>query len=83
MSLDEFDVLIERMTLAMEYAENLGQYVDAAKVIYQMNDQLPDDMQLTFEELENLNAAKSFITQYKSQIKSAIVEYRQTLMMNL
>ena len=46
MSLQEFDALIDRMKLAFEYAENLGQYVDAAKILYQMNDQLPDDLQL-------------------------------------
>ena len=32
MSLQEFDALIDRMKLAFEYAENLGQYVDAAKI---------------------------------------------------
>ena len=82
MTLEEFNGLIERMNLAMEYAENLGQYVDAAKVLYQMNDQLPDEMQLNFEELESSETAKSFLTQYKSQMKNAIVEYRQMLMMN-
>ena len=40
------------MKLAFEYADNLGQYVEAAKVLYQMNDQLPDDLQLIFEEYE-------------------------------
>ena len=82
MTLEEFNGLIERMNLAMEYAETLGQYVDAAKVLYQMNDQLPDEMQLHFEELESSDDAKSFLTQYKSQMKNAIVDYRQMLMMN-
>ena len=50
MSLQEFDALIDRMKLAYEYAENLGQYVEAAKVLYQMNDQLPDDLQLFLED---------------------------------
>ena len=80
MSLQEFDALIDRMKLAFEYAENLGQYIDAAKVLFQMNEQLPDDIQLNLEELENPDTAKSFITQYNSEIKSAIVEYRQRLM---
>ena len=80
MSLKEFDELIDRMKLAFEYAENLGQYVDAAKVLYQMNEELPDDLQLTLEDLENPETAKSFIVQYKSDIKSAISEYRQRLM---
>ena len=80
MSLQEFDALIDKMTLAFEYAANLGQYVDAAKVLFQMNEQLPDDIQLNLEELENPDIAKSFIIQYSSEIKSAIVEYRQRLM---
>jgi len=80
MSLQEFDALIDRMKLAFEYAENLGQYVDAAKILFQMNGQLPDDIQLNLEELENPDAAKSFITQYKSEIKFTIVEHRQRLM---
>jgi len=79
MSLQEFDALIDRMKLAFEYAENLGQYVDAAKVLFQMNEQLPDDLQLTIEELENPDTAKSLITQYTNEIKTAIVEYRQRL----
>ncbi len=53
MSLQEFDALIDRMKLAFEYADNLGQYVEAAKVLYQMNDQLPDDLHLIFEELDS------------------------------
>ena len=80
MSLQEFDALIDKMTLAFEYAENLGQYVDAAKILFQMNEELPDDFQLNLEELENPDTAKSFITQYNSEIKFAIVEYRQRLM---
>ncbi len=80
MSLQEFDALIDRMKLAFEYAENLGQYVDAAKVLFQMNEQLPDDLQLTLEELENPGSAKSFTAQYASEIKFAIVNYRQRLM---
>ena len=80
MSLQEFDALIDRMKLAFEYAENLGQYVDAAKILFQMNEELPDNIQLNLEELENPDAAKPFITQYSSEIKFAIVEYRQRLM---
>ncbi len=82
MSLQEFDALIDRMKLAFEYADNLGQYVEAARVLYQMNDQLPEDLQLTFEELENPEAAKSFVKQYNSELKSVIVDYRQRLMIS-
>ena len=80
MSLQEFDALIDKMTLAFEYADNLGQYVDAAKILFQMNEELPDDMQLSLEELDNPDSAKSFIIQYSSELKFAIVEYRQRLM---
>jgi hypothetical protein len=68
------------MKLAYEYAENLGQYVEAAKVLYQMNDQLPDDLQLILEDLENPESAKSFIIKHNNELKSAIVNYRQRLM---
>lgn len=80
MSLQEFDALIDRMRLAFEYADNLGQYVEAAKVLFQMNDQLPEDLQITFEELDNPEAAKSLVKQYNNELKSAIVDYRQRLM---
>ncbi len=80
MSLQEFDALIDRMNLAFEYAENLGQYVDAAKILFQINEQLPDNLQLTLEELENPDSAKPFITQYSSEIKLVIANYRETLM---
>jgi hypothetical protein len=80
MSLQEFDALIDRMKLAFEYSENLGQYVDASKILFQMNEQLPDDLQLPLEELEDADSAKSFTAQYFSEIKFAIVDYRQRLM---
>jgi len=80
MSLQEFDSLIDRMKLAFEYADNLGQYVEAAKILFQMNDQLPEDLQLTFEELDNPEDAKSFVKQYNNELKSVIVNYRQRLM---
>jgi hypothetical protein len=82
MSLQEFDVLIDRMKLAFEYADNLGQYVEAAKVLFQMNEQLPEDLQLTFDELDNPDEAKSFVKQYNTELKSAIVDYRQRLMIS-
>jgi len=82
MSLQEFDALIDRMKLAFEYADNLGQYVEAAKVLFQMNAQLPDDLQLSFEELESPEAAKSFVKQYNAELKSVIVSYRQRLMIS-
>jgi len=82
MSLQEFDVLIDRMKLAFEYADNLGQYVEAAKVLFQMNEQLPEDLQMTFEELDDPDEAKSFVKQYNTELKSAIVDYRQRLMIS-
>ena len=80
MSLHEFDALAQKMQLAFDYAVNLGQYIEAAKVLYQMNDQLPDDLQLSLEELKNEDAVRLFISQYQPKIKSAIIQYRQRLM---
>jgi len=80
MSLQEFDALIDRIKLAFDYADNLGQYVEAAKLLFQMNEQLPVDLQLTLEELDSPDAAKSFIKQYHNEIKSAVVNYRERLM---
>jgi hypothetical protein len=80
MSLQEFDALVERMQLAFDYAANLGQYIEAAKVLYQMNDQLPDDLQLSLEELENESVVRQFISEYQPKIRTAMVEYRQRLM---
>ena len=82
MSLQEFDALIDRMKLAFEYADNLGQYVEAARVLFQINEQLPEDLQVTFEELNNPDEAKSFVKQYNRKLKSTIVEYRQRLMIS-
>ncbi len=79
MSLQEFDTLIEKMKLAFDYADNLGQYLEAAKLLYRMNDLLPDDLQLTLEELGSPDDAKSFIMQHHDQLKSVIVDYRERL----
>ena len=62
MSLQEFDALIDRMSLALEYSENLGQYVDASRILFQMNEPLPDDLQLAMEDLDAPEAAKNFIS---------------------
>ncbi|MGY5142593.1 MAG: hypothetical protein ACW9WZ_06060 [Nitrosopumilus sp.] len=80
MSLQEFDELINKMKLAFEYAENLGQYVEAARILYQINQQLPDDLQLELDELEEAEMAKNFVKQYKNEIKMMISEYRERLM---
>ncbi len=82
MALQEFDALIDRMRLAFEYAYNLGQYVEAARVLFQMNAQLPENLQLSFEELESPEAAKSFVKEYNAELKSIIVSYRQRLMIS-
>ena len=82
MPLQEFDALIDRMKLAFEYADNLGQYVEAARVLFQMNEQLPEDLQMTFDELDDPDEAKSFVKRYNSELKLAIVDYRQRLMIS-
>lgn len=80
MSLQEFDAIIDRMKLAYEYSENLGQYVDAAKILYQMNEKLFNDLQLSLEDLENPESAKAFLLKYNTELKYALTEHRQRLM---
>ena len=80
MNLQEFDAVIEQMRLAFDYVDNLGQFVEATKLLYQMNDLLPDDLRLSLEELDDPEAAKSFVMRYHDELKSAIVDYRQRLM---
>ena len=70
------------MKLAFEYVDNLGQYVEAARVLFQMNEQLPEDLQMTLDDLDNPDDAKSFVKQYNSELKLAIVDYRQRLMIS-
>jgi hypothetical protein len=45
-----------------------------------MNDQLPDDLQLNLEELENKSVVRLFISEYQPKIRSGIIQYRQRLM---
>ncbi len=80
MSLHEFDALIKRMQDSFEYALNLGQKIDAVKILYQMNEQLPDDLQLTLDEIDSEDSIPKFISTYKPEIKFAISEYRQRMM---
>ena len=80
MSLQEFDAIIDRMSLALEYSENLGQYVDASRILFQMNEQLPEDLQLAMDELDAPEMAKNFVSQHKTDIKLAIIEYRERMM---
>ena len=82
MSLQEFDALIDKMKLAFEYADNLGQYVEAAKVLFQINEELPEDLQIAFEDLDRPEDAKLFVKQHNTELKSAIVNYRQRLMIS-
>ena len=82
MSLKEFDTIIDRMNLAFDSANNLGQYIAAGKILFQMNDQLPDDLQLSLEEIDDPSTAKSFIVNNESALKYAIREYRERLMLS-
>jgi len=82
MQLQEFDAIIDRMTLALETAKNLGQSIEEAKILYQMNEFLPDDFQLTLNEIDDESEAKQIVTKYQNQIKSKISEFREQLMLN-
>ena len=79
MKLQEFDAIMDRMTLALETAKNLGQPIEEAKILFQMNEFLPDKFQLV---LNDESEAQEIISTYKSQIKSRISEYREDLMLN-
>ena len=81
-SLKEFDSIIDRMTLAFDSANNLGQYIAAGKILFQMNEELPDDLQLSLDEIDDPNDAKSFIQNNESALKYAIREYRERLMLS-
>ena len=65
-SLKEFDTIIDRMNLAFDSANNLGQYIAAGKILFQMNEELPDDLQLSLEEIDDPSDAKSFIINNES-----------------
>ena len=82
MQLQEFDAIIDRMTLALDTAKNLGQPIEEAKILYQMNEILPDSLQLTLDDIDDESMAKQIVILYKNQIKSKITEFREHLMLN-
>ena len=47
-----------------------------------MNEELPNDLQLSLEEIDDPNDAKSFIQNNESALKYAIREYRERLMLS-
>ena len=79
-SLQEFDAVIDRMKLAFEYAESLGQFPEAARVLFQINDQLPEDLQIGFDGLDDPSDAKPFVRENYGELKTAIAQYRERLM---
>ena len=48
------------MNLAFDSANNLGQFIAAGRILFQMNEVLPDELQLSLEEIDDPSAAKSF-----------------------
>ena len=80
MLLEEFDVIIDRMQIAFETAQNLGQSIESAKILYQINEILPENFQLNLEDGDNSLLAEQVVSTYASPIKSAIAEYREELM---
>ena len=69
------------MNLAFDSANNLGHYIDAGRILFQMNEELPGDLQLFLEEIDDPGAAKSFVVKNESALKYAIMEYRERLML--
>jgi hypothetical protein len=49
------------MQLAFDSANNLGQYIIAGKILFQMNEELPGELQLSLEEIDDPSTAKSFL----------------------
>ena len=82
MKLEEFDVVIDRMKLAFETAKNLGHPIEQAKILYQINEFLPQKMQIPLDDADDQNMAKQIVSLYKSQIISKISEYREQLTLN-
>ncbi|MDH3677969.1 MAG: hypothetical protein OEQ12_06680 [Nitrosopumilus sp.] len=82
MLLQEFDTIIDRMQLALDIAKNLGQSIEEAKILYQMNEVLPENLQMELDDVYDENMAKQTVSLYKNQIKSKISEYREELMLN-
>ncbi|MDH3278126.1 MAG: hypothetical protein OEL77_05190 [Nitrosopumilus sp.] len=80
MLLEEFDVIIDRMRLAFETAQNLGQSIEAAKVLYQINEILPENLQLALDGGDDSTLAEQVVLTYEGLIKTAIAEYREELM---
>ena len=70
------------MNLAFDSANNLGQYVAAGRILFQMNEVLPDNLQLSLEEIDDPSGAKSFIINNESSLRYAIREYRERLMLS-
>ena len=60
---------------------HLGQFIAAGRILFQMNEVLPDELQLSLEEIDDPNDAKSFILENESNLKIAIREYRESLML--
>ena len=82
MKLDEFDSIMERMNLAFETAKNLGQPMEQAKILFQMNEFLPESMQISFDEETEEVRADQVVALYKRKIRSKIYEFREQLMLN-
>ena len=82
MKLEEFDVVIDRMKLAFETAKNLGHSIEQAKILYHMNEFLPQNMQVSLDDAEDENMAKQIVSLYKSQINLKISKFREQLMLN-
>ena len=82
MLLQEFDAIVDRMQLALETAKNLGEPIEEAKILFQMNEMIPEQFQLTLDEIEDESLAKQTVSLYQSQIKSAINQFREQLMLN-
>ncbi len=74
----DFEVL-ERMVTAYDGAVNMRQYESAANLLYQINEELPEDLQLELEEIDDPKDAEK-LSRYQNRIRYAIKQYKDRLL---
>ena len=78
MYMQDFDVL-ERMIIAYENAASMEQYESAANLLYQINEELPEDLQLELEDVDDPEDAKK-LCRYQNRIRHAVNQHKERLL---
>ena len=76
--MQNFDVL-ERMIAAYDNAASMEQYESAANLLYQINEELPEDLQLELDEVNDPKDAKK-LCRYQNRIRHAVNQYKERLL---